>query len=171
MVAHCEDLICDRRTISTLDATAIAANEVITIGRDGRALIAYTDDGQRALRMARCDDVPCNTATVHVIATGGQAGQHPQITMGDDGRAIVFHKRVSAPGAPSPHLAATHCDDEWCTSATTITVDTDCRIYTADAATVGMDGMPLALYLDENTWDLKMVHCSNDFCVPHFRGH
>ena len=35
--------------------------------------------------------------------------------------------------------------------------------------TLGVDGLPLVSYYDYTNDDLKVVHCSNRFCIPHVR--
>jgi hypothetical protein len=54
-------------------------------------------------------------------------------------------------------------------SATTTTVDSPDDVGLGTAATIGADGLPLVVYSNDTVQELKVAHCSNVFCVPHFR--
>jgi hypothetical protein len=56
-----------------------------------------------------------------------------------------------------------------CTEATSNVVDSSAVVGTHTAITVGADGLPLVIYQDVTSSNLKGLHCSNTACVPHAR--
>ncbi len=73
-------------------------------------------------------------------------------------------------GFDTHNLKVTHCTDVKCTDATSYIVDgptSDAGQYTS--ITIGVDGFPIIAYYENTGDNLKVAHCTNEFCVPFFR--
>lgn len=169
-VAHCEDVACTSATISVLDsATGVGGHNSITTGVDGLGLVSYRDGANLALKVAHCSNSTCNSATLTTLDSGGDPGggmgMDTSITVGADGFGLISYLE----GADEWDLRVAHCNNIACTSATTTVVEGPSEEVVDTAITVGNDGLGLISYT-ENGYDvLKVVHCSNRFCIPHVR--
>jgi hypothetical protein len=68
------------------------------------------------------------------------------------------------------HLKVAHCDNTLCTGASTSDRNAGPGHVVLDTSiTIGGDGLGLVSYYDDTNGDLKVVHCSNTFCVPYLR--
>jgi hypothetical protein len=56
-----------------------------------------------------------------------------------------------------------------CTEATSNVVDSSAVVGIHTAITIGADELPLVVYQDVTSGNLKSAHCSNTACVPHAR--
>ena len=63
-----------------------------------------------------------------------------------------------------------HCANVACSASTTATVDSTGDVGLDSSLTVGVDGLPLIAYGDTTGTHLKVLHCSNVFCVPYARA-
>ena len=50
----------------------VGSNTSIAIGQDGRPVISYYDETNTALKVARCNDPPCTSATFTKVASTAQ---------------------------------------------------------------------------------------------------
>jgi len=69
------------------------------------------------------------------------------------------------------NLKVAHCVDLACRTATLVSLDFLIGfggLWTS--MTIGADGVGLISYYNQLNGDLKVVHCSNTFCVPYHRG-
>jgi Collagen triple helix repeat (20 copies) len=158
-VAHCQNVACTSADVSTLDSTAMTIYTSATIGIDGLGLISYDDNDPvngEQLKVAHCVDPACTSAD---LSTLGPA-DGTSMTIGSDGRGLIIGGFAG--------FAAFHCTDVACSAASQEYVD---KTTTVDeySATIGTDGLPLIAYHENANGHLKVAHCSNTFCVPHFR--
>jgi hypothetical protein len=72
-----------------------------------------------------------------------------------------------APQTRQGPIKIAHCSNIACAEATTTTLDPAGDLF-ATAVTSGVDGLGLVTY-DNQTRGLEVVHCSNVFCIQHFR--
>ena len=167
-VAHCSNLACTAATLSTLDSAGdVGPYSSVTIGRDGLGLISYWDATNGDLKVATCSNTACTSATVSYLDTAGNVGQYTSITSGADGTGLISYYDVS-----NHRLKVAHCSP-FCFDATLTLLDPledpdlDLGWYTS--ITIGGDGLGLISYRDNTNGDLKVAHCSNNFCVPNYR--
>jgi hypothetical protein len=168
-VAHCDDVACTTATVTTVDAEGyVGAYASVAIGADGLPLISYFDGPNTALKVAHCDDVVCTSAistTVDTGGAGGEVGLFTSVTIGADGLPLISYYDNGF----NRHLKVAHCADLACTSASSVTVDATWAVGWFTSVTIGVDGLPLISYYDDLNDDLKVMHCSNPFCVPYWR--
>lgn len=69
--------------------------------------------------------------------------------------------------AQQSRLAALHCTSELCSVATTTAVlPANAGVV---AATIGTDGNPVLVFSSQGL--LRVIHCTDPFCVPHRRSY
>ena len=66
-------------------------------------------------------------------------------------------------------LRVAHCSSAAYTEATTATLDSDGDVGASTLITTGSDGLGLISYNDCTNIALKVLHCENILCLPHFR--
>ena len=164
-VAHCSNASCTAATNTTVDSAGdVGRATSITIGADGLPVISYRDYTNGDLKVAHCEDVGCTTAaTITTVDSGGNVGGWTSITIGADGLPVISYQDHTG------DLEVAHCSDASCSSATLTTVDASFDLGWCTSITIGADGLPVISYFNETNDDLKVAHCSNDFCVPFAR--
>ena len=168
-VAHCENATCTSVISTTLATTGNVGDYTeITIGNDGLPIIVFkggTSYSSSNLTVAHCDDITCATATITDLWSGHDyvAGS---ITIGSDGLPVLSFRSND-----TDRLMVAHCYDVACTTSSWIIVDDSANeVGTGNSIKIGTDGMPIISYfVDGTAGDLKVTHCSNVFCVPHWR--
>jgi hypothetical protein len=166
-VGHCADVACSSATTSRID-TDPPDGEVgdwssITTGSDGLGLVSYLDRHNGNLKVAHCSDVACTSATSSTIDTGNIGG-FTSITIGSDGLGVISYERPQTGLGP---IKLAHCSNVACSAATTVTLDPVDDLF-GTAVTIGVDGFPLVAFHKQGT-GLRVVHCSNVFCLPYTR--
>lgn len=160
LVSKCNDVHCSYASTMSLEGpTGIVWLTEITIGSDGLPLVLYTEEHSESefrLGVAHCT-INCGTNAASIIdqAYGGS------MTIGADGLALVSYLRAFSPFG----LWVAHCVDLECSESTKVNtgIPTDAGI----SMTRGADNIPLIGLVDSP--ELKVVHCSNNFCIPYFR--
>ncbi|MEW5871479.1 MAG: hypothetical protein AB1894_19555 [Chloroflexota bacterium] len=168
-VAHCNDLACQlAANVTTVDGNLPPNPDVgqynsITIGVDGFPLISYYDATNGHLKVAHCNDIPCQIAPlVTPLDTSlfANVGWYSSITIGSDGLGLVSYY-----DAMSTHLKAAHCANVLCASADSIVVlDPTASVGTFTSITIASDGLGLISYYDFGNNFLKVAHCNNSLC-------
>jgi predicted regulator of Ras-like GTPase activity (Roadblock/LC7/MglB family) len=165
-VAHCADVACLSRTITTLDATGnVGLHTSIAIGVDGLPVISYFDESLDDLKLARCSDLACTTATLTTLDSSGDVGRYSSIAIAGDGSPVVSYY-----DATSFDLNVAHCRDLACTSVNLTTVDPGTNVGTDSSIAIDSAGLPVIAYHNASTGDLKVAHCASHYCVPYQRG-
>jgi hypothetical protein len=162
-VAHCSNLACTETTNSTIQSGDVGDWASMTIGSDGLGLVSYLDRPNGALKVAHCSNVACTAATTSTVDTGNLGG-FTSITLGADGLGIVAYE---APQTNLGPIKVAHCSNVTCSSATTTTLDPDGNLF-GTGITTGVDGLALVTFHNQDD-GVKIVHCSNAFCVPYTR--
>jgi len=169
--AHCSNIACSGFTGTSVDTTAdVGVDSSITRGNDGLGLIAYYSETDGALKVAHCNDIACNTATSVVIDNSPDiSGNWPDITIGSDGLGFIVYDAFDG---KDQLVKIAHCSNITCSSAVTYVIDNlGSTAYAGVASvTIGTDGMPIIAYYDTDTTGLKVMHCSNNFCLPYTRS-
>jgi Collagen triple helix repeat (20 copies) len=163
-VAHCDNTLCTSGASHTLDsAGTVGFFSSVTIGADGLGLIGYYDQTNGNAKVAHCSDVACTSA---ILTTLG-IGSHTSATTGADGLGLISYSHWDFTDS---HLKVAHCDNTLCTGASTSDRNAGPGQVVLDTSiTIGRDGLGLISYYDDTNGDLKVVHCSNTFCVPYLR--
>ncbi|MEE8526904.1 MAG: collagen-like protein [Thermoanaerobaculia bacterium] len=168
-VAKCADVTCASVSgihfldtafnVSSLDPTTTS----IALGADGLALISYTDAD--VLKVAHCSLPPCFFPTITTLDSPLR-GTDNSLKIGRDGLAVISYYNTTSGGG----LWVAHCNNVTCSSASTTSLG-NAAIFPAlqSALTIGADGFPLIAYFEDIGDNLKVVHCSNRFCLPFVR--
>jgi hypothetical protein len=133
----------------------------VAIGADGLGLISYYDFGTRDLRVARCTDTACASATLQTVDATGDVGTHTSVTIGADGFPLISYFDET-----NRDLKVAHCHDVACLGATVTPLDgaaSDVGRYSAVA--LGADGRGLITYFDATDSDLKVAKCLDVACT------
>jgi len=170
--AHCGNVACTAMTGMSIASPNEGVDNSITRGNDGLGLIAYYSESASALKVAHCNNITCSSATSVIIDTiaGGIAGNWPAITIGSDGLGFIVYDAFDG---SDQILKVAHCIDVTCSGAVTYVIDKMVKTSNAGipSVTIGTDGMPIIAYYDGYSTDLKVMHCSNNFCLPYVRSH
>jgi hypothetical protein len=172
-VVHCTNIACSSwDTPVTIESYGdVGQHTSITIRNNGPPQISYIyahTDGNERLRLARCSNVACSSSSaIHIAYTGPRnAAKRTSITIGSDGFPFIAYTDTG-----NGHLNVVHCNDATCSSVSNRILD-----WSSDStgwypsATIGMDGMPIiSFYIGGSDDNLKIAHCSNVFCIPHWR--
>lgn len=151
--------------VATLAAASVSAADSgvgqyssITIGRDGRPLISYSDAANDDVKVARCRDGGCADAAVTVLDRKITGAGHTSIAIGPDGLPLV--------GYHVDGLSVAHCEDRGCTRK---------RITTVDGSpgggghfislAFGADGLGLMSYRNYWSGQLSVAHCEDRACT------
>ena len=130
----------------------------MAMGGDGLGLISYQDTPSDLLKVAHCEDVPCTSATVSVLDSGG--GRGTAVAIGRDHLGLIGYRHDGDAGV---ELRVAHCVDTPCTAATTSTIDRG-GLLESPALAIGQDGLGLLAYWDYLEHGLKIAHCENAAC-------
>jgi len=167
-VAHCSNVSCSAgTTVATLDSTGdVGFYTSIAVGADGLGLISYYDFTNADLKVAHCANTACSSATLATLDTVVDVGSYTSITIGADGLGLIsYHDAING------DLKAARCADTACGSATLVTLDsTGDFVGDYTSITIGADGLGLVSYRDNTNGDLKVAHCANVTCTPHYRS-
>src|SRR5262245_1436189 len=162
-VAHCSDVACTAATLTAVDGAAnnVGAPSSMIMGTDGRSLISYFDKTNGDLKVARCSDVACTSATrTTVDGAADNVGAPSSMIMGADSRGLISYY-----DATNGDLKVAHCSNVACTAATLTTLDGAGSVGQYSSVTIGADGRGLISYYDATNGDLKVAHCSNVACT------
>jgi hypothetical protein len=166
--AHCENATCTSVISTTLESDGnVGKYSEITIGNDGMPIIVYkggVNDSNSNLTVAHCNDIACTSATIADLYSGYGYVQG-SITIGTDGFPIISFRDNT-----TDRLMVAHCYDVACTTSSWIIVDDPANeVGQYNSIKIGTDGLPIISHFDNTSGDLKVIHCSNVFCVPYWR--
>jgi hypothetical protein len=112
-VTHCNDVACSSASSTTIDVgdpftpQSSGINSSLAIGTDGLAVISHYDPFFfGTLRVARCNNVACTSATSTVVIGGGPGSS---MAIGRDGLPLFAH-----PGLTASTLRVTKCMSRTC---------------------------------------------------------
>ena len=157
---HCSDQYCRNSEIYVVDDACVVKDGLaMTIGVDGLPLITYFDDTEDDLKVAHCRDLVCSRAIVTTVDQEGEVGRYNSVTIGADGLPLIAYRDES-----TDSLKVAHCSNQACTESTRVTIPAEGGGYETSVI-LGMDGLPLITHVEAS--DIRVVHCSNRFCVPY----
>ena len=163
-VTKCSDMACNAATSVQVDtATAnVGSYCSITIGTDGFPVISYKEAGSALnLKVAKCNDLSCSTATINTVDSTNDVGNYSSITIGTDGYPIIAHYSTVNMG----ELRVTHCSDASCNSSTSSTITGGGGSWGEYASiAIGSDGFPVISLLDGYSYMLGVTKCSTVSC-------
>lgn len=161
-VAKCNDPACagGDETLSTVDSSGVVGLFTsIAVGADGFPVIAYLDETNLDLKVAKCDDAACagGNETITIV---DDSGIRPSLALGADGWPVIGY--LSSDG-----LRVAKCNDPAC-------VGGDEALSTVDATNagdypsivVGADGRPAISYRDNlGSEKVGVARCNDAACA------
>jgi hypothetical protein len=168
-VAKCADASCTASSKSVVDdtASAVGVYASIAVPADGRPIISYQDFTNLQLKVARCGNAACSSATVRtVVDSTGEGGWFSSIAIGSDGFAVVSHHDTRSPGT----LKFVKCSNASCSASVNRIISTvdgggGANVGTYSALAMPADGLPVISYRDATNNTLKIIKCSNAACA------
>jgi len=164
-IVHCKDITCSEFTdthifVSTNHEVSIA------IGVDGLPILSYCTEEGNNLKVTHCGSFNCSWGNSDTIVDStGSACRFNSITIGGDGMPVISYYDET-----NKDLKVAHCGDITCSVGNTImTLDSENDVGEHTAITIGVDGLPVISYYKEGTGNLKVIHCSNVFCIPYWK--
>ncbi len=132
----------------------------IATGADGLGLISFFDATNHDLMVAHCENVRCTKATVTKLDDDATLGQ-TSVAIGSDGLGLISYSF-------SNNLHVAHCSNVACTSAVKTTLDTiinSSMRMMGSSIVIGVDGLGIISYFNEDTDKLTVAHCENVLCT------
>ena len=166
-VAKCNDAACTGgdETLSTVDSAGfVGLFSSIALGADGLPVIAYPDETNFDLKVAKCNDAACagGDETLSIVDSAGFVGSTPSIALGADGLPVISYTDRT-----THDLKVAKCDDAACAGGgeTLSTVDSAGQVGEMTSIALGADGLPIVSYHDSTNRDLKVAKCNDPACA------
>ncbi len=161
-VAKCSNAACTSATLTTVDDTAARVGHYssIAIGTDGNPVISHRDFTNGNLKVAKCSNAACTSATLTTVDSTASVGAFSSIAIGTDGNPVISHW-----DSTNGNLKVAKCSNAACTSATLTTVDDTASVGHYSSIAIGTDGNPVISHRDFTNGNLKVAKCSNAACT------
>lgn len=117
------------------------------------------------LLVLKCGNPSCSAGnSTNPVEGAFSNGMYSSITIGADGNPIISYL-----DSTNSDLKVVKCGNSSCSSGNFIrTVDSTGNVGAYTSITIGTDGLPVVSYYDSSSLDLKVVKCSNPFCVSNW---
>lgn len=164
MLARCDDLACTSASATAIASTGdVGRHSSVILGADNKPAVVYADSSNDHLDFAHCGDVSCSTVTKTTLDTVFST----DITMvlGQDRRPVISYY-----DGTNGQLKVAHCGDAACDAVVTRVVDDgSANMGQGTDLAIGVDGLPVISYHDEDNKALRVAHCASAACTPYFR--
>ena len=164
--AHCSDAACAGASINTVDGSLSGADvgqfTSLQLDDHGRPVISYYDATNHQLKLARCADLDCASASSNAVDTGegSDYGQFSSLVLDShDGRPTIAY---SDAGADS--LMLVHCTNDDCTGGQAAVL-VDASAGANLSMTVDHDGNPVMAYYGTAGSALVVTRCADPDCA------
>jgi hypothetical protein len=137
----------------------------VAVPSDGFPVIAYTDDQNSDLKIAKCSNSACSAgATLTTVDSVGNVGKGASIAIGLDGLPVVSYV-----DSTNSRLRVVKCGNAACNASNSINVvESDPLFFvggTTTSITIPADGLPIIGYVAfANSFTLRVAKCSNSAC-------
>ena len=146
--------------LSVVDSAGnVGVKNSITIGADGLPVISYRDQSNTNLKVAKCNNPSCTSATVSTVDSAGSVGHASSIAIGFDGFPVISYRDSS-----NQNLKVAKCHNHSCSEATPNTIDSAGNVGGSTNIAIGIDGLPVISYIDQGNANLKFARCNNPLC-------
>jgi hypothetical protein len=167
-LAHCNDVDCagGDESIVTVDSDGNVGNHTsLALDGAGNPVISYTDESNRDLKVAHCNDPSCaggDESILSVDATG-DVGWYTSLALDGAGNPVISYWDGS-----NSDLKLAHCNDPNCAGddENIVTVDSDGDVGLFTSLELDGAGNPVVSYYDRGSNDdLKLAHCNDPNCA------
>jgi putative component of membrane protein insertase Oxa1/YidC/SpoIIIJ protein YidD len=160
--AKCNNSSCSSYATSFLDTQVVSLYTFVAIGSDGFPVISYYDNVKLKLDVAHCNNITCaSVSTTSLSGVGSGAGQYSSIAIGTDGFPVISYYNATS---SVQDLQFGKCNDVFCSSVATSSLDTGGAVGKFSSITIGSDGFPVISYYDETLGNLNFAKCNNSSC-------
>lgn len=146
---------------SVVDSSGVGGGTAILIGSDGFPVIAYRDNVNADLKVAKCGNSSCTAGNIlSVVDSAGEVGNQPAIALGADSYPVISYWDQT-----NGFLKVAKCGNATCNGGNVITT-VDGRATTGQygSIAVGNDGLPVISYQDVTGQNLMVAKCGNASC-------
>ncbi len=157
-VAHCQNVSCTQFTQTTLQADACPT--AIGIGLDGLPSI-LADKSGGPFTLLHCDDIACTSATANDVQVGDEGWIQPNMAIGVDGFPLIVYEKP----APARGLYTAHCEDVFCNTVITNTLNLYPDGFMDQGIAIGQDGLPIVIYRSSPRSIIRAAHCQDVACT------
>lgn len=150
-------------TVVAVDNTGDVGYYVsMVVPADNRPLIVYYDRANQKLKTVKCGDTSCsNNNVITTLDSAGSVGQFSSVALAVDQNPIVSYFDYT-----NWRLKVAKCGNSACTRGNTISVvDDNGDVGLHTSIVVPPDGLPAIFYYDSTNTNLKMLKCSNAWCL------
>ena len=139
-----------------------AIGAAVAIGADGNPVIAYLDESNADLKVAKCANPACTgAATITTLDTSLSTGHDTSIAIGADGNPIIAYRNNVA-GA----LKLAVCGSTDCTGIASVAiVETSAGAGEYASLEIGVDGLPVIAHKSGTSDNLRVAKCSTSTCA------
>jgi hypothetical protein len=166
-VVKCGNPACTSgNTFTEVDPNMTGLEVDIAIGDDGNPVISYYDEqldeplNGGDLKVAKCNNVDCSSATITTVDSVGTVGRHSSIAIGADGFPVISYWAQTG-----GDLRVAKCSNADCSSPTINTVDYVGNVGWFTSIAIGIDDNPVIAYYTDTYDDLKLALCSDPACT------
>lgn len=164
-VLHCDDPNCSPGGDSITTPDTAGSFFSLTLDAAGNPVVTYYYQTSTDLRILHCDDPNCSGVGESITSpdTAGDTGIAPSLALDVAGNPVVSYQYNTG---PDRHLRVLHCIDPNCSGSNSI-VTADSATWVGDDSSVRLDasGNPVVSYYDAFFKDLKVLHCSDPYCL------
>jgi hypothetical protein len=150
-------------TTAVDSAGSVGEHTSIAIGADGLPVIAYFDNTNTDLKVAKCANAACTgTSTISTVDSIGDAGLFTSIAIGGDGLPVIAYYDFT-----NGSLKVAKCANAACSGGTSTlsTVDSIGDVGWYASIAIGADGLPVIAYYDFTNGNLKVAKCVDAACT------
>ncbi|HEX6946631.1 MAG TPA: S-layer homology domain-containing protein [Acidimicrobiia bacterium] len=165
MLLHCNDPSCQggNESVQKVGATTPGTQgegPSVKVDSSGIPVIAFHDQANKVLKVARCSNANCVGASVTVPDSGGIKGMQPSLALDASGRPVV----ASLDGVTAD-LRLLHCNDSSCSPGGDSIVVVDFASNWNPSLVLDKSGNPVVAYRDMQHGDLRLLHCDDPLCT------
>ncbi|MFN4120135.1 IPTL-CTERM sorting domain-containing protein [Acidovorax sp.] len=151
-------------TLRTLDSVNVGEYSSLKVDASGRPVISYYDRGNGDLKLVRCSDATCTSATPVTLDGPTDVGQYSSLQLTAAGNPVISY--YDANGF-DPNLKIAVCGDPGCLTSTIVLLDNTgfLPIGRFTSLRLSPTGVPVVAYADLNAGgQLKLVRCQTTTC-------
>ncbi len=162
-LAHCSDAACSGASTNVVDGAGADVGQFTSLQLDkhGLPVISYYDATAHQLKLARCADLDCASASSNAVATGeADYGRFSSLVLDPhDGLPTIGYYNAGADA-----LMVVHCTTGDCSGAQTAVL-VDASAGANLSMTVDHSGNPVMAYYDSADRALVIARCGDPACV------
>ena len=160
-LARCLDLDCRSTDVQTIDGSANTVGEFASIALDpqGRPVVAYADTTSDDLKLARCTDRACSSATISTVVSAGSVGFDTSIAITSANLPVISFRDEGSPD----ELAIVSCLTPDCSQVASTTVSGSATAGNGSRLVLGASELPIVIHREDS--NIGLVRCLDATCT------